>query len=92
MIQGIGAGFIPQVLNRSVIDEIITVKDEQAYEQMTRLAKREGLFVGISSGAACWAALKVARTLGTGKTVVVIFPDTGERYCSIQPYFEGEPS
>ena len=89
MIQGIGAGFVPQVLNRAVIDEILTVTDEQAYETAKRLARKEGLFVGISSGAACWAALKVARDLGQGKTVVTVFPDTGERYLSIQPYFEG---
>ena len=88
MIQGIGAGFIPQVLNREVIDEIITVSDEDAHAASARLAKEEGLFVGISSGAACLAALKVARDLGSGKTVVVIFPDTGERYFSLQPYFE----
>ena len=89
MIQGIGAGFIPQVLNRAVIDEIMTVTDEHAYETSQRLAKEEGVFVGISSGAACWAALKVARELGSGKTVVVIFPDSGERYLSLQPYFGG---
>ena len=88
MIQGIGAGFVPQVLNRSVIDGIMTVADEQAYEMSRRLAKEEGLFVGISSGAACWAALKVAKALGSGHTVVVILPDTGERYFSIQPFFE----
>ena len=89
MIQGIGAGFVPQVLNRAVIDEIIPVSDEQAHDTARRLAREEGLFVGISSGAACWAALKVARDLGAGKTVVVVLPDTGERYFSIQPYFEG---
>ena len=89
MIQGIGAGFVPEVLNRSIIDDIMTVNDEQAYETSRRLAKEEGLFVGISAGAACWAALKVAKELGTGKTVVVIFPDTGERYVSIHAYFEG---
>ena len=88
MIQGIGAGFVPQVLNRSVIDEIIPVSDEQAYEMSRRLAKEEGLFVGISAGAACWAALEVARELGPGKTLVVVLPDTGERYFSILPYFE----
>ncbi|MDP3722989.1 MAG: cysteine synthase A [Candidatus Omnitrophota bacterium] len=88
MIQGIGAGFVPQVLNRELIDEIVTVADEQAYETSKRLAQEEGLFVGISAGAACWAALKVAKELGPGKTLVVIFPDTGERYFSIQPYFE----
>ena len=89
MIQGIGAGFVPQVLNRTVIDEIMTVSDEQAYEMSKRLATEEGLFVGISAGAACWAALKVARTLGSGKTVVTLFPDSGERYFSIRPFFEG---
>ena len=89
MIQGIGAGFVPQVLNRAVIDEIVPVSDEQAYETSKRLAREEGLFVGISSGAACWAALHVAKALGPGKTLVTIFPDTGERYFSIQPFFEG---
>ena len=89
MIQGIGAGFVPQVLNRAVIDEIITVTEEHAYETSKRLAKEEGIFVGISSGAACWAALKVAKELGSGKTVAVVFPDTGERYFSLQPFFEG---
>ena len=89
MIQGIGAGFVPQVLNRAVIDGIMTVTEEQAYEMSKRLAREEGIFVGISAGAACWAALKVAKELGSGKTVVVVFPDTGERYFSIQPFFEG---
>ena len=92
MIQGIGAGFVPQVLNRDVIDEIVTVSDEQAYETAKRLAREEGLFVGISAGAACWVALDVARKLGSGKHVVVMFPDSGERYFSIQPYFEGSES
>jgi cysteine synthase A len=89
MIQGIGAGFVPQVLNRSVIDEIIPVADEQAYDTSRRLSREEGLFVGISAGAACWAALKVASALGPGKTVLTVFPDTGERYVSIQSFFEG---
>lgn len=79
-IQGIGAGFIPDVLNTGVIDQIITVQDEQAGETARRLAKEEGLLVGISSGAAAFGALQVARDLGKGKTVVVLFPDTGERY------------
>lgn len=87
-IQGIGAGFIPDILNREIIDEIITVKDEDAYYTSQKLARKEGIFCGISSGAACFAALKVARDLGEGKRVVVIFPDTGERYFSIQQYFE----
>ncbi len=88
MIQGIGAGFVPQVLNRAVIDEIVTVSDEQAYDTSKRLAREEGLSVGISAGAACWGALKIAKELGAGKTVVVIFPDLGERYLSLQPFFE----
>lgn len=87
-IQGIGAGFIPEILNRSVIDEVIQVDDDDAYRAACRLAKEEGLFVGISSGAAAWAALKVAKDLGKGKTLVVILPDTGERYFSMQQYFE----
>ena len=89
MIQGIGAGFVPDVLNRGVIDEIITVAEEDAHAMSSRLAREEGMFVGISAGAACWAALKVARSLGAGKTVLTVLPDTGERYLSIQPYFEG---
>ena len=89
MIQGIGAGFVPQVLTRAIIDDILTVSDEQAYDTSKRLANEEGIFEGISAGAACWAALHVAKALGSGKTVVTVFPDTGERYLSIQPYFEG---
>ena len=87
-IQGIGAGFVPQVLNRAIIDEIIQVKDIDAFETSKRLAIEEGLFVGISAGAACFAALKVASDLGKDKTVVVIFPDTGERYISMEQYFQ----
>lgn len=87
-IQGIGAGFVPQVLNRSVIDEIIQVDDNDAFTTARRVTKEEGLFVGISSGAAVWAALKVARDLGKGKTVLTVLPDTGERYFSMQQYFE----
>jgi len=87
-IQGIGAGFVPDVLNRKIIDEIIPVKDSDAFSTAGRLAKEEGLFVGISAGAAAWVALKVARELGKGKTVVVVLPDTGERYFSMQQYFE----
>jgi cysteine synthase A len=79
-IQGIGAGFIPDVLNTGVIDQIITVQDDQAVEAARRLAREEGLLVGVSSGAAAFGALQVARDLGKGKTVVVIFPDAGERY------------
>ncbi len=87
-IQGIGAGFVPEVLDRSVIDEIITVEDMEAYTMARRLAREEGVLVGISAGAAVWAAAQVAKNLGEGKTVVVILPDTGERYLSLDPYFE----
>jgi cysteine synthase len=82
-IQGIGAGFIPDVLNRSIIDEIIKVKDEDAGTTAREAAKQEGLLIGISSGAALWAALQVAqRPANEGKQIVVILPDTGERYLS----------
>lgn len=87
-IQGIGAGFIPEVLNRNIIDEIIQVDDNDAFKTSRRLSREEGLFVGISAGAAAWAALKVAKDLGEGKTVVVVLPDTGERYFSMEQYFE----
>jgi cysteine synthase A len=82
-IQGIGAGFIPDVLNRETIDEIIAVSDKDAGVMARRLAKEEGILGGISSGAALWAALKVAeRDENRGKLVVVVLPDTGERYLS----------
>ncbi len=87
-IQGIGAGFLPEVLNREIIDEIIPVGDDDAFHMAKRLAREEGLFVGISTGAAVFAALKVAGDLGKGKRIVVIFPDTGERYFSMEQYFE----
>lgn len=87
-IQGIGAGFIPKVLNRKIIDRIITVKDEDAYKTSQTLSKLEGIFCGISSGANCFASLQVAKELGKGKKVVTVFPDTGERYFSVQQYFE----
>ncbi|MBI3995074.1 MAG: cysteine synthase A [Nitrospirae bacterium] len=86
-IQGIGAGFIPKVLNRGIIDKIITVTDEEAYRTAKRLAQEEGLLVGISSGANVIAAQKVAKALGPGKQVVTVLPDTGERYISIEKYF-----
>jgi cysteine synthase A len=87
-IQGIGAGFIPQVLNLDIIDRVITVTDENAYFITKRLAKEEGLFMGISAGAAAYAALTIAQELGAGKTVVVILPDTGERYYSALQHFK----
>lgn len=83
-IQGIGAGFIPPILNLGIIDEIITVQNEDALKTMSLLAKTEGLFVGISSGAAIFAAGIIAkRPEYTGKNIVVILPDTGERYLSM---------
>jgi cysteine synthase A len=87
-IQGIGAGFIPDILNKSIIDEIITVSDEDAYNSAKLLTKKEGIFGGPSSGAALFAALKIAEKLGKGKRVVMVFPDTGERYFSMTQYFE----
>ncbi len=83
MIQGIGANIIPEVLNRSIIDEILKVKNDEAFETSRKLAKWEGLLVGISSGAATFAAKEVAkRPENKGKSIVVILPDTGERYLS----------
>jgi cysteine synthase A len=82
-IQGIGAGFVPDVLNTKIIDEIIQVTNDDAFETARRLAKEEGILCGISSGAAMWAALEVAkRSENEGKLIVVILPDTGERYQS----------
>jgi len=80
-IQGIGAGFVPEVLKKELVDEVIPVKDEDAEEMAKRLAKEEGILAGISSGAATWAALEVAkRSMSKDKLIVVILPDTGERY------------
>ena len=86
-IQGIGAGFIPKVLNRTILDRVITVTDDEAYQTAKQLSKKEGLLVGISAGANVFAAQKVADELGAGKNVVTILCDTGERYISIEKYF-----
>jgi cysteine synthase A len=86
-IEGIGAGFVPKVLNTQILDEIIPVDDEEAYEMAQRLAHEEGLLVGVSAGAACCAALQVAKRLGPRKQVVFICPDRGERYFSLKRYF-----
>ncbi len=86
-IQGLGAGFVPGVLDRSAYDRVMTVSDEEAWRMKLRLAREEGLLVGISSGAAAVAALRVAGELGAGKGVLTVFPDTGERYFSMAEWF-----
>ncbi|MBB2183119.1 cysteine synthase A [Lachnospiraceae bacterium MD1] len=88
-IQGIGAGFVPNTLNTKIYDEIITVTNEDAFETGRVIAKKEGVLVGISSGAALWAATQVAkRSENSGKKIVVILPDTGERYLSTVMFAE----
>ena len=83
-IQGIGAGFAPGILNREVLDEIMSVGDEEAIDMSRRLAREEGLLVGVSAGANVVAALKIAKQLGQGKRVVTVLPDTGERYLTME--------
>jgi cysteine synthase A len=87
-IQGIGAGFIPKILNRTLLDEVFQVDDEDAYHTAKALAREEGLCVGISAGANVLAAKEWARRLGKGKNVVTVLPDSGERYLSMEKYFE----
>jgi cysteine synthase A len=87
-IQGIGAGFVPDVFDAKLVDEIMQVSTEDAMKTAERLAREEGILAGISSGAAAWAALRVAEELGAGKRVVVIVPDTGERYLSTKLFEE----
>ncbi|HEY8172113.1 MAG TPA: cysteine synthase A [Dehalococcoidia bacterium] len=82
-IQGIGASFVPGVLNRQIYDELIAVKDEDAFAMTGRLTREEGLLVGVSSGSNVWASLQVAKKLGSGKRVVTVLCDTGERYLSV---------
>lgn len=89
-IQGIGAGFIPDVVDISIIDDIVSVTDDDAYDMTRILAKYEGIFAGISSGAAAFAAQKVAKDLGPNKLIVTVFPDTGERYLSTEGLFSSE--
>jgi len=83
-IQGIGASFVPGILNRDVYDEVLAVTDEDAIEMSRRLCKEEGMLVGISAGANVWASIKVAKRLGEGKRVVTVLPDTGERYLQME--------
>ncbi|MDP3920049.1 MAG: cysteine synthase A [Candidatus Omnitrophota bacterium] len=87
-IQGIGAGFVPEVMNQSIVDEVIQVEDQDAWNVMLDLAKREGILSGISTGAIFHAAVQVAKRLGPGKNVVAIICDTGERYLSMDDKFK----
>lgn len=86
-LQGMGANFIPKVLQRDLLDEVITVTDDDAFTMARQIALKEGLLVGITAGANAWAALQVAKRLGPGKRVVTVFPDSGERYFSIEKLF-----
>ncbi|MDO5491900.1 MAG: cysteine synthase A [Bacillota bacterium] len=88
-LQGIGANFVPEVLNREIVDEIITVSTEDAYETAGMMGRREGILVGVSAGAALWAGMQLAeRPENEGKTIVVILPDTGERYLSTPGFIQ----
>jgi cysteine synthase len=89
-IQGIGAGFIPDILRKDLIDEVIKVTNEDAFATAEKLARQEGILAGISAGANTWAAIEVAKKLGKGKKVIVILPDTGERYLSTPLYEDRE--
>jgi cysteine synthase A len=88
-IQGIGAGFVPEILDTSIYDEVMTVSDDEAATHTRALARFEGLLVGISSGAACAAAIRVGRKLGRGAVVLTVFPDTGERYLTTDLFSAG---
>ncbi|MFT5206810.1 MAG: cysteine synthase A [Candidatus Omnitrophota bacterium] len=88
LIQGIGAGFVPEILNRAIVDEIIKVSDQNAFDVSRQVCRLEGINAGISCGAALWGALQVAKRLGEGKNIVVIFPDSGERYLSVAEFME----
>jgi cysteine synthase A len=85
-IQGIGAGFVPQVLDRAVVDRIVQTTEEDAFETAKRSAKEEGIFIGISAGANVWAACEVAKELGAGKNVVTVLCDGGEKYISVEQF------
>ncbi len=87
-IQGMGAGFVPEVLNRGILDQVIRIKDQEAWQTMLALAEKEGILSGISTGANIFAALQVAKELGSGKVVVAIICDTGERYLSMDEAFK----
>jgi cysteine synthase A len=87
-LQGLGAGFVPSTYHASVVDEVRTVRDEDAWRSKVDLAQKEGLLVGISAGAAMHVALEIARELGPGKNVVTVLPDTGERYFSMGTFFD----
>src|SRR5690606_31024807 len=88
-IQGIGTGFVPDILDTDIYDRIITVENEEAYHWSRRMAREEGILVGISSGASIAAGVKVAKELGKGKKVLAVVPDNGERYLST-PLFQFE--